>query len=45
MKLRKPSWIFKAGRKDSELRCDALLVATGRRPQLDNLHPEAAGIA
>ena len=29
----------------SELRCDALLVATGRRPQLDALHPEAAGIA
>ncbi|MFQ8581824.1 MAG: FAD-dependent oxidoreductase [Holdemania massiliensis] len=28
----------------SELRCDALLVATGRRPQLDALHPEAAGI-
>lgn len=28
-----------------ELRCDALLVATGRRPQLDALHPQAAGIA
>ena len=37
--------ILKQDEMDSELRCDALLVATGRRPQLDNLHPEAAGIA
>ena len=36
---------LKQNEAEAELRCDALLVATGRRPQLDNLHPEAAGIA
>lgn len=35
------------GTKDGEMsvQADAILVATGRRPNLEGLHPEAAGIA
>lgn len=35
------------GTKDGEIsvQADAILVATGRRPNLEGLHPEAAGIA
>lgn len=29
---------------ERELSCDAVLVATGRRPNLQGLHPEAAGV-